>query len=138
MLENINNGKAYSKFLELVKKQNGDISYIENPEKFEKAKYVMPVIADISGYVNKLNAEKVGVTSVHLGAGRVKKEDGIDYSVGIWLEKKISDKVEAGEVLAYIHSSDEEKGKQAVEDIKQAYEIVQNPVEEQEYILDII
>ena len=138
ILENIQNGKAYNKFLELVENQNGDVEYVKNPEKFEKAKYVMPVIADISGYVNKLNAEKVGVTSVHLGAGRVKKEDGIDYSVGIWLEKKISDKVEAGEVLAYIHSSDEEKGKQAVEDIKQAYEIVQNPVEEQEYILDII
>lgn len=138
ILENIQNGKAYNKFLELIENQNGDIEYIKNPEKFEKAKYIIPVISNKSGYVEELNAEKVGVTSVHLGAGRVKKEDGIDYAVGIWLEKKIADKVEEGEVLAYVHSNDDEKGKQAVEDIKKAYKIVENPVAEQKYILDII
>ena len=138
ILENIANGKAFEKFLELVKKQNGDISYIENPEKFEKAKYAIPVHAEQTGYIEKLDAKTVGVTSVHLGAGRVKKEDGIDYSVGIWLEKKIGDKVNEGEVLAYIHANDEEKGKQAVEELKQAYKIVENPVKEEEHILGII
>ena len=138
ILENIANGKAYNKFLELVEKQNGDISYIENPEKFERAKYIIPVYAEQTGYIEKLDAKTVGVTSVHLGAGRVKKEDGIDYSVGIWLEKKIGDKVNEGDVLAYIHANDEEKGKQAVEELKQAYKIVENPVKEEEHILGII
>jgi len=138
MLENINNGKAYSKFLELVKKQNGDISYIENPEKFEKAKYAIPVYAEQTGYIEKLDARTVGVTSVHLGAGRVKKEDGIDYAVGIMLEKKIGDKVNQGDILAYVHANNEEKGKAAVEELKQAYKIVENPVKMENYILDII
>jgi len=138
ILENINNGKAYNKFLELVKNQNGDISYIKNPEKFEKAKYAIPVYAEQTGYIEKLDARTVGVTSVHLGAGRVKKEDGIDYAVGIWLEKKIGDKINKGDVLAYIHANDEEKGKQAVEELKQAYRIVEQPVKMEEYILGII
>lgn len=138
ILENISNGKAYNKFLELVGNQGGDISYIENPSKFEKAKYTIPVYSNKTGYIEKLDAEKVGVTSVHLGAGRVKKEDGIDYAVGIWLEKKIGDQIKDGDILAYVHANDEEKGKQAVEDLKQAYNIVQNPVRMEKYILDII
>ena len=138
ILENISNGKAYNKFLELVGNQGGDISYIENPSKFEKSKYTIPVYSNKTGYIEKLDAEKVGVTSVHLGAGRVKKEDGIDYAVGIWLEKKIGDQIKDGDILAYVHANDEEKGKQAVEDLKQAYNIVQNPVQMEKYILDII
>ena len=138
ILENISNGKAYNKFLELVGNQGGDISYIENPSKFEKAKYTIPVYSNKTGYIEKLDAEKVGVTSVHLGAGRVKKEDGIDYAVGIWLEKKTGDQIKDGDILAYVHANDEEKGKQAAEDLKQAYNIVQNPEQMEKYILDII
>jgi len=138
ILENINNGKAYKKFLELVQNQEGDISYIENPEKFEKAKYIVPVYSDEEGYVEKLDAEKVGVASVHLGAGRVKKEDSIDHSVGIILEKKIGSKVEKGDVLAYVHANSEEQAKTGVEELKQAYKIVENKIEEEKHILGII
>lgn len=59
ILENIKNGKAYNKFLELVQNQNGDIEYIKNTDKFEKAKHILPVISTKEGYVYKLNAEKV-------------------------------------------------------------------------------
>ena len=78
ILENIKNGKAYNKFLELVKSQGGNTEYIENIEKFEKAKHIIPVIADKDGFVEELNAGKVGLISVSLGAGRVKKEDDIE------------------------------------------------------------
>lgn len=138
ILENIYNGKAYNKFLELVKNQNGDISYIENPEKFEKAKYILPLVSQETGFVKKLNAEKVGVTSVHLGAGRLKKEDSIDYSVGIYLNKKVGDKIEKGDILAYIHANNEEKGKEALKELETAYEITQSEVEKEKYIIDII
>lgn len=138
ILENIYNGKAYNKFLELVKNQNGDISYIENPEKFEKAKYILPLVSQETGFVKKLNAEKVGVTSVHLGAGRLKKEDSIDYSVGIYLNKKVGDKIEKGDILAYIHANNEEKGKEALRELETAYEITQSKVEKEKYIIDII
>lgn len=138
ILENINNGRAYTKFLELVQIQGGDISYIENPEKFQKARYIIPVYSEEEGYVEELNAEKVGVTSVHLGAGRVKKEDGIDHSVGMWIEKKVGDRVNKGDILAYIHVNDTEKGNTAVKDLKQAYKIIKNPIQMENYILDII
>jgi len=78
---NISNGKAYNKFLELVENQGGDISYIEDTGKFEKAKYILPVISEKDGFVERLNGESVGKISVYLGGGRMKKEDEIDYSV---------------------------------------------------------
>ncbi len=138
LIDSIKSGKALAKFKELVNNQGGDTSYIENVNKFEKAKYILPVIAKEDGYVKTLNAEKVGVTSVHLGAGRVKKEDSIDKAVGIILNKKIADKIEKGDTLAYVHANDETKGKQAVEDILSAYEISKEEQEKPKYILDVI
>ena len=125
MIENIKNGKALEKFKELVENQGGDISYIEDINKFEKAKYILPVIyeGNNEGIVRKLKAEEIGKLSVFLGGGRIKKEDKIDTAVGITFNKKIGDKVERGEILAYIHANNEEKGKEAVERLKQIYVI---------------
>ena len=138
LMENVINGKALEKFKELVSTQGGDVTYIEDTNKFEKAKYILPVYANTSGFVKHLDAEKIGVTSVHIGAGRVKKEDNIDKSVGIIINKKISDKVEVGEVLAYVYANDEEKGTRAVEDIENAYEIVNTEIEKPKHIINII
>ncbi len=124
MLETIQNGKAIQKLKELIQNQNGDTNYIDNLEKFEKATYVMPVTLEEQGVVQRLDAEIVGKTSVALGAGRIKKEDKIDNSVGIHLEKKIGDYVTKQEVVAYVYANDEEKGKEAVENLKRAYEVL--------------
>ena len=115
MLENIKNGKALEKFKKLVAKQSGDVSYIENTNKFKKAKFVLPVISKKQGIIKELNAEKIGKLSVFLGAGRIKKEDKIQEEVGIIFNKKVGDKVEKEEILAYIHANDEKKAKEAVE-----------------------
>ena len=123
MLENISNGKALKKFKELIQNQEGDVSYIENLEKFEKAKYIIPVKSKKIGVVTKLPAEEIGKLSVYLGAGRIKKEDNIDYAVGIELNKKISDRVNLGEVIAIIHTNDKEKAKEAENKIQEIYEI---------------
>ena len=138
ILENIENGRAYNKFLELVKNQGGNTEYIENTRKFEKAKYIIPVISGKDGFVEELNAEKVGLISVSLGAGRVKKEDDIDKAVGIVLNKKIADEVKAGEILAYVHANDEQKGKEAVEQLKNTYKITEIKVEKEKIILGVI
>ena len=131
----ISNGEAYRKFLQLVENQGGDISYIENTEKFTKAKYKMPVK---TGYVQKLNAEEVGKIAMHLGAGRMKKEDNIDYAVGIELLKKVGCHVEQGEIIAYIYADDEQKGREAVEKLQQTYEIGEQNVEKVADIIEII
>lgn len=123
MLEQIENGEALSKFKELVVKQGGDASYIEDLEKFPKAKYKLPVIATKSGIVNKLNAEEVGKIAMKLGAGRLRKEDEIIKEVGIELNKKVGNNVEIGDILAYIHGNNEELTEKAVIDLRNVYEI---------------
>ncbi len=126
MLNQISNGEALNKFKELVERQGGDVSYIENIEKFKKAKYKMAVISTKSGIVNKLNAESVGKIAMMLGAGRICKEDDIVKEVGIELNKKVGDKVEIGDVLAYIHGNSEELTEKAVIDLRNVYEIEKN------------
>ena len=137
MLENISNGLALEKLKELVSNQDGDVAFIENTSKFKKAKYIMPVMLDekIEKMVNQgeikkqdivvkeLNAEEIGKISVFLGGGRIRKEDEIDSSVGIILNKKIGDNVNPKDIVAYIHANDEEKGRKAVEKLKKIYKI---------------
>ena len=135
MLENIHNGKAFDKFAQMVKNQGGDISYLEDTEKFEKAKYVENVIADEDGYVQEINAEEIGKVACSLGAGRIKKEDNIDYSVGIILCKKVSEEVKKGDVLAKIYANDENKLKNAKNDLESIIKINENKVETKSTIL---
>lgn len=123
MLENIQNGKALEKLKELVKIQGGDVSYIDDTNKFERAKYIMQVEATRDGTITSLKAEEIGKLSVSLGAGRMKKEDKIENSVGIVLDKKIGDNVKKGNIVAYIHANDENKAKEAVKKLEEIYVI---------------
>ena len=123
MLENIQNGKALEKLKELVKIQDGDVSYIDDTNKFERAKYIMQVEATRDGTITSLKAEEIGKLSVSLGAGRMKKEDKIENSVGIVLDKKIGDNVKKGDIVAYIHANDENKAKEAVKKLEEIYVI---------------
>ena len=109
MREAVLSGKAYKKFEELVKNQGGDISYIQNPEKFEKAKFVKRVESTYEGYVEEIPAEEFGKLASFLGAGRMKKEDDIDFSVGIVLNKKVGEYVKKGDTLFTVFANDEEK-----------------------------
>ena len=121
--EVIQNGKAFAKLFELVLNQGGDTSYIEDVTKFPKAKYILPVLADTEGFVQEIDADKIGSVSVYLGAGRMKKEDKIDHEVGIVLNKKIGDIVKIGESLAFVHVNDEGKAQGAIENVKNAFQI---------------
>ncbi len=138
MLQNIENGKAYRKFIELVKMQEGDISYIENTDKFEKAKYGIPIISKKEGYINRIDASKIGKIACYLGAGRIKKEDKIDYTVGIILDKKVSEKVKEKEIIGYIYANDQEKSKKALEQIEKIIEIDNVKPKKLDTILKII
>lgn len=138
ILKNIKNGKAYNKFLELVQNQNGDIEYIKNTDKLEKAKYIIPVICKKSGYICKLEAEKVGKISVNLGAGRLRKEDHIDKAVGIVLNKKIADQVKENDILAFVYANNKQIGEKAVEELENVFEISNEKVKKEDIILGII
>ena len=123
MLENIYNGLAFNKFKEMVQIQGGDISYLDNIEKFEKAKYIIEVKSNKNGQISEINAEDIGKLACFLGAGRIKKEDKIDMAVGIVLNKKVNDFVEQDETLATIYANDEEKCKNVIEQIRNIIKI---------------
>ena len=116
--EQITNGKAFEKFIALVKAQGGDVSYLLDTDKFPKAKYVYEVKSFKSGYVTKMDALAIGHASMLLGGGRKQISDSIDHSVGVVLNKKVGFKVEEGETLAYVHSN--------TEDPKEVLDIVYN------------
>lgn len=124
ILENLHNGKAYQKFVELVQNQGGDISYIENTDKFEKAKYTVPIKAMRSGKITKLDALTIGKLAGFLGAGRIKKEDDINPRVGFVFNKKVNDDVSANDVIGFIHSDDEEKANYCLSKANDFLEIV--------------
>lgn len=138
LMEKIQNGEAFNKFIELVQTQGGDTSYITNLEKFEKAKHIEPVYSQKSGYIQEMNAEKIGKLACSLGAGRVRKEDKIDMSVGIVLNKKVSDYVEKGDCLGYIHTNNENMIEEAKEQLLNIIKIGEYKKEKIKTILEII
>ena len=135
MLDCIDSGMAYIKFLELIENQGGDVSYINDVSKFENAKYIKQVLAGKSGYIKSVDAGKLGKISCELGAGRVKKEDIIDNQVGLIINKKIGDNVEENDILGIVHANDEEKLEKAINELKDCFEICEEYVEKPKVIL---
>lgn len=121
--EALESGRAFKKFKEIVAAQGGDVSVIEDTSNFEKAKISKELISDKTGYIHSMDTEKCGIASMVLGAGRETKEDKIDYSAGIVLNKKIGDYVSKGDVLATLYSSTDEKCKNGINILKTAIEI---------------
>lgn len=107
--EAVVSGAAYEKLKQMFAAQGGDVSVLDDPDKFQKAKFSRPLLAEESGYLVRMNTEMVGNASVCLGAGRITKEDTIDFAAGIVLHKKSGDKVEKGECLATLYADHEEK-----------------------------
>lgn len=117
--EAIQNGYALKKLIEMVEAQGGDIEYIKNPEKFEKAKYSLELLVEdnIEGYIESMDTEELGIASTMLGAGREKKDDIIDFSAGIILNKKVGDKIKKGDILCTLYTNNEKKLKDAKEKV---------------------
>ena len=106
MLEDaIESKKALRTLCAMVKAQGGDDAFIRHPEMFPKAKEVIPVYSQKTGYVKDLKAKPLGIVSMKLGGGREKTDDDIDYSVGLVRHKKIGDFVKKGEVLVEVHTN---------------------------------
>ena len=123
----IEDGSAFNKLREMVKAQGGDVSYIDHPEKFELAKHIVEVKSPKDGYVERIHALEIGESAMRLGAGRETFDDVIDMSAGIVLNKKVADKVAKGETLCVVHTN-KDNFDEILEDIKNAFKIVDNPV----------
>ena len=123
ILENIENGNEYNKFVEMVENQGGDISFVEDTTKFKKSKYTLAVVTKKTGKVTEINAENIGKLACYLGAGRMRKEDEIEPDVGVVLNKKVGDEVLEDDFLAYICANDENKLIEAEKRILEIYKI---------------
>lgn len=133
----IDTGQALDKFKEMVKYQHGNDEYIGNPELFTKAKLIIEVKAKQAGYIQTLEAKTLGIVSMKLGGGRQTKDDVIDHSVGIILNKKVGDRCKVGEVLAYIHANNEVSD-ELINELYGAYKIVDFFVEKPILIDEIL
>jgi len=120
--KSIADGSGLQKLRVLVEAQGGDVSYVDDLSKFERAKFIEEVKAPRSGFISQVNARTVGEASVALGAGRAKKGDAIDHAVGFIIHKKVGEKVQAGEPLFEIHANDEAKLTEARESVLLAYQ----------------
>lgn len=119
----IDSGKALDKFKELISTQKGDTAVIEDYSNFAQAKFKIAIPACSEGFIQKIDAYKIAYACKILGAGRDKKTDSIDYSVGIYLNKKHGDFCKKGEVLYTIYANDKEKAKTAEKLCNEAFEL---------------
>lgn len=119
---NLKNGKALEVFKTFVEAQGGDDSVADNPETvLPVAAYTKEVLADQDGVVSEIIADQIGIAAMMLGAGRETKESQIDLSAGLYLHKKVGDKVSAGESIATMYSNkaiSDEVGERVLTNVK--------------------
>ncbi len=118
--EAIADGSAFNKLKEMVKAQGGDVSYIDNPEKFPLSKYVVEIRSEDEGYVKRIEALEIGESAMRLGAGRETYDDVIDMSAGIVLAKKVGDFVKVGDILCVVHTNKDDFAA-ILEDIRHSF-----------------
>ncbi len=134
----IDNKEGLEKFRELISRQWGDSRVIDDYTLLPKAKYKIPLTSLENGYISQIEAKNIGQAVVNLGGGRYKKEDPIDYSVGIEMVKKIGDEVKSGDTLLYIHANNETQGLMQIEMLRNSILISKEPVTKLKEIIDII
>lgn len=134
----LNNGEAFNKFKEFVSMQGGDVNSIIDVSLLPSAVTTRKYFAKKSGYISKIEAEKLGIASMLLGGGRAKKSDSIDYGVGIVLEKKVSDFVNEGDTLLTLHINKDEKLDEVIEILDDAFWYSDSKIIVEPIIADII
>ena len=136
--ESIQERKALKKFAEFIENQGGNREEILHPDMLPKARYVIPVLAEEEGCIERILAQDIGIACMTLGGGRENKESTIDHGVGIILTKKISDTVKKGETLPPIHANSKEKAVLASNLVKNAYQIAKEPAKKAPMVKCII
>jgi pyrimidine-nucleoside phosphorylase len=139
MLEaTITDGTALQCFARFVQAQGGDTAAVYDPSLLPSAPVTMEATAASAGYVSHINAQGVGLVSMHLGGGRATKEDEIDLSVGVVLHKKVGDCVAPGQSLGTIYAQTQQAAQQAVLQLQGCYTITEEPVVRQPFIKGVV
>ncbi len=128
--------RALDTFKKMVVAQGGDVSFIDNPDKFATAPHKRSVKAQKSGYIHHVDTEGYGISSLLLGAGRNTKEENIDFAAGIVLKKKTGDYVKEGEELCVMYTSDEKRFDGAVNKFYESTVILSDEPKKRPLVLD--
>ncbi|MBR6472636.1 MAG: pyrimidine-nucleoside phosphorylase [Firmicutes bacterium] len=136
--EALESGTGLTQMRLFIEAQGGDENVIYDYSLFPQAEYSEELKADRSGFVSEIRARQIGLASQKTGAGRETKEDEIDLSAGIILNKKVGDRVEEGEVLATFCGNDPKKVREGLEEARKAFEITDEEVSRPELIKEII
>ena len=131
-------GSAYKKFKQVVAAQGGNPQALDKFELLPNATGMREITSPRAGYVSVIDAEDIGVASNMIGAGRGKKEDTIDPAVGIILEVKVGEKVDAGSVLCRLYYTKEDKVEEAADMVEDAFRISAQKPDERELILEVV
>jgi thymidine phosphorylase len=131
-------GTGYQKFKQVVAAQGGNPQALDKFELLPNATGMREVTSPRGGYVSLIDAEDIGQASNMIGAGRERKEDSIDPAVGIILEVKVGEKVDAGSVLCRIYYTREDRVEEAAEMVEDAFRISAQKPDERELILEVV
>ncbi len=134
----IESGQALNKFKELIKIQGGDADVIENYDKFSLPAYKIECESKKSGYIQNINASRIAKALSSLGASRDSAFGEIDYSTGVYLNKKSGEFVDKGEILYTIYSNDEESTREAQRFCDEAFSINESRPAHNNLIYEII
>jgi pyrimidine-nucleoside phosphorylase len=131
-------GSGYRKFKDVIGAQGGNPQVLDRFDLLPNATGAQEITTSRGGYVSGIDAELIGQASSMIGAGRNTKEDSIDPAVGVILEVKVGQKIEAGSILCRIYHTSEEHLAEASDLVEDAFKISQHPVEERELILEVV
>ncbi|MBC8044923.1 MAG: thymidine phosphorylase [Rhizobacter sp.] len=95
----IQSGAAWQKFLEIIKAQGGDTNILQDFKLYPKPKFNGRVLANANGFISEIDSLEIGLAAVQLGAGRLKKEDTVEFKSGVAFSRKVGDKVQKGDVI---------------------------------------
>ena len=136
--EVLDNKRALDKLADFIEAQGGDRNDVYNPDNLPKASKTIEFKADRDCYVSSIMSEDIGTASLLLGGGRRSKEDVIDLSVGIYLNKKVGEKCSKGECIATLYGNDDGKLSEGLERLRKAYDFSDTPVETSKLIKGIV
>jgi pyrimidine-nucleoside phosphorylase len=136
--QNLVDGSAYRKFKQVIEAQGGNAQALDKFELLPNATGMREILSPRAGYVSVIDAEDIGTASSMIGAGRQRKEDTIDPAVGVILEVKVGEKVDAGSVLCRLYYTKEDQVEEAAEMVEDAFRISAQRPEERELILEVV
>ncbi|MGC9357899.1 MAG: thymidine phosphorylase [Anaerolineae bacterium] len=113
-------GDAWRKFRQMVEAQEGDVGYVDEPERLPQAEIIEEIGVSEPGYLSHVQADAIGMAVVALGGGREEKGQPIDHAVGIVMHVKVGDYVEEGEPIFTVHANDAGKRDEAIQRVLEA------------------